>query len=349
MPSADSTLIHHSTRSQKRFQQIDVTKGLAIVSVILLHALENEALLASYAIYHIWQAVPVFIVLMGVNLGMNFSGKIPELSSLYTARYFLKKAERIVFPLLWVYGLAVLAGFTWLLLYNEQKLDFNAYLLIGLLPLTGPGNYFVTLILQSILFFPIIDYLFQRQPALTVVLLVVLEVLFLLWSSQSAFFMSRDFLYSAALPRYFSAIAFGLVLSRAILQPFRVALFSLLMAVAAAGCLYLYRMVYADLKLDYVLATWQTQCVLTFGYAAAMVWILFGALPVNSDNKLLQFFSVLGKASYHIFLIQIVYFGLVPEDTRVLQDVILALLIGYLFYKTDTTYNLSKGMLSRKK
>lgn len=347
MPSANSSTVQPLTGSKKRFQQIDVTKGLAIVSVILLHAFERSILNDTYAIYHIWQAVPVFMVLMGVNLGMDLTGRKPELSSLYTRKYFRKKAERILFPLLWVYVLSILAGLVWLLLYNQDKLEFSGYNFIGLLPLTGPGNYFVTLILQTILLFPVIDYLFQRQPSLTVILLIVLEILFLIWSSHVHFSLIQDYLYSAALPRYFSAIALGLVLSRVMLQPFKSNVFLLFLFIAAASGLYLYRMVYAGLEVNYMTSEWQTQSVLTFGYAAAIVWVLFKALPIYSENKLLQLLAALGKASYHIFLIQIIYFGLFSKESSVLQGLVVCLLAGYLFYKGDRKYSLSKRFLSR--
>lgn len=348
MPPANSSTVTQLTGSQKRFQQIDVTKGLAIISVILLHALPKENLIDSYAIYHTWQAVPVFMVLMGVNLGMNFTDSKPELSSLYTKEYFQKKTERILFPLLWVYVLSIVGGLVWLLLYGQNKLEFNAYNFIGLLPVSGPGNYFVTLVLQTILFFPVIDYLFQRKPSLTIVLLIAFEILFLVWSSHVRLFVEKEYLYSAALPRYFSAIAFGLVLSGNMVKPFNSNLFFLFLAIVAASCLYLYHMVYAGLDIEYMIADWQTQSVLTFGYAAAMVWILFKALPVSSDNKLLRLFAALGKASYHIFLIQIVYFGLFSAESDVLQDLVTCLLAGYLFYKADVKFSLSKISLPWK-
>ncbi|WP_162054601.1 acyltransferase family protein [Pontibacter pamirensis] len=346
MPPTNSSTVSAFTNSQKRFQQIDVTKGLAIVSVLLLHAFDKSTLLNSYAIFHIWQAVPVFMVLMGVNLGMEFTGNKPKLSSLYTRKYFRKKAERILFPLLWVYVLSILAGLAWFLLYNQHKLEFDAYNLIGLLPVTGPGNYFVTLILQTIFFFPIIYYLFQRHPSRTIFLLVALEILFLFWSSHVYLFLKEDYLYSAALPRYFSAIAFGLVLSKSMLQPFKANVILIFLAIAAASGLYLYRMVYADLEISLMTAEWQTQSVLTFAYAAAIVWMLFKSLPIFSDTMFLRLFAALGKASYHIFLIQIVYFGLFLKQNSVLFSLFTCLLAGYLFYKADIKYGLSKRILS---
>lgn len=349
MPSASSSKVTKPNSTQKRFQQIDVAKGFAIVSVILLHALERDALIDSYAIYHIWQAVPVFIIIMGINLGMNFNGSKRGLSSLYSRKYFQKKAERILLPLLWVYVLSILAGLAWLLLFNQHKLEFDAYSFLGVLPVTGPGNYFVTLVLQTILVFPLIDYLFQRYPSHTIVLLVVLEVLFLMWSSQVPLFEEEEYLYSAALPRYFSAIAFGLVLSRAMLQPVRAATVLLFLAIVGAGCFYLYQMVYAELNISYIRADWQTQSVLTFAYAAGMVWLLFKLLPMSSENQFLELLAVLGKASYHIFLIQIVYFGLFPDEGSVLQGLLICLLAGYLFYKVDMKYSLSFNLLKGNK
>ena len=46
----------------KYYEDIDFIKGTAIVFVILLHILSNNALNSIYACFHIWQAVPLFIL-----------------------------------------------------------------------------------------------------------------------------------------------------------------------------------------------------------------------------------------------------------------------------------------------
>ena len=196
-------MLHH-------YQQIDVAKGLAIISVILLHSLELRFRQSTYATFHIGQAVPVFMILMGLNQGLVTLRRPLAFADLYTRLYFSRRVDRLLVPLLLIYAASFLAGLLWLWLTDQNKLDLNFYSLIGLLPVSGPGNYFVTLVLQSILLLPLIGYCFQRRPVATVVLLVVAEVLFLLLGNHIRFFDHNNYLYSAALPRYFSAIALGL-------------------------------------------------------------------------------------------------------------------------------------------
>ena len=47
--------------------QVDVLKGAAILAVLLLHGLPLDAIQSAPALFTIGQAVPVFVVLMGLN------------------------------------------------------------------------------------------------------------------------------------------------------------------------------------------------------------------------------------------------------------------------------------------
>ena len=46
---------------QNHLENIDFIKGLAAISVILLHTLPESVLYGSFAVFHIWQAVPIFL------------------------------------------------------------------------------------------------------------------------------------------------------------------------------------------------------------------------------------------------------------------------------------------------
>jgi peptidoglycan/LPS O-acetylase OafA/YrhL len=317
------------------YQQIDVAKGLAIISVILLHSLELRFLQGAYAAFHISQAVPLFMILMGLNLGLASAGRTQHFSGLYTRLYFQRRVDRLLVPLLLVYVASFLAGVLWLWFQDQNKIDFNLYSLIGLLPVSGPGNYFVTLVLQSVLLLPLIGYCFQRKPVPTVVLLVVAEVLFLLLANTIGLFDQNNYLYSSALPRYFSAIGLGLILSRLVTRPLQAATLVPVLLLALASAAYLFQVVYQNLQVPLIRADWDTQNLLAFGYAAFMLLILFKVLPRHSDKSVLKFLAALGKASYHIFLVQVVYFGLVVPQSPVLVDLTCCLLLGYLFYRYD--------------
>lgn len=325
--------------SKKHYQQIDVMKGLAIVSVIILHSLTRKTLEHSLAVFHIWQAVPVFLVLMGLNLGLSL--KPTPISEIYTKSYFSKKATRILIPFGMVFLVSLLLGLLWKPLFNRDVLEFNEFTLVGLLPVSGKGNYFITLILQSILVLPLIAFGFKRRPVLTTVVLIVLEVLFLLLSKYFNFFDKETYLYSAALLRYFTAIAFGLWMAKAIKYTFnwRVALAFLVTGIL--GAVYLYYSTAGKLDIAQIYDNWETQNVLSFGYAGLLVYASMYTLPSSSDNPVLKFFASLGQASYHIFLVQVLYFGLMTKHSYIHLNLIVCLVLGYLFY-------LSEAALSKK-
>ena len=88
-------MLHH-------YQQIDVAKGLAIISVILLHSLELRFRQSTYATFHIGQAVPVFMILMGLNQGLVALRRPLAFADLYTRLYFARRVDRLLVPLLLV-------------------------------------------------------------------------------------------------------------------------------------------------------------------------------------------------------------------------------------------------------
>ncbi|WP_266205550.1 acyltransferase family protein [Pontibacter kalidii] len=321
---------------KQHLQQIDVVKGVAIVAVLLLHSLTRKELEEHYAIFHIWQAVPLFLVVMGLNLGLSTRNKTQHLQQLYTRRYFTKKAARILVPFIIIFLLSILVGLLWEWLQGERVLAFGAYTWVGVLPVTGRGNYFITMLLQSVLLLPLIGYGFSRKPLLTTLVLVLLEAAFQVWAAQFAYFEDNSYLYDAAFPRYFSAIAFGLWLSRLVWEPFRWRDFILLAGLGSMAAVNLYLLQYGELKLESVMRpAWQTQQLFTFGYAALLVWLAIKLLPNFSNFIPLRLLAELGKASYHIFLVQVVYFGLADQDLSHLANLAVPLVLGYLFYKYE--------------
>jgi len=320
---------------RKDYQQIDVIKGFAIISVIILHSVDTKELLKTYSVLHIWQAVPLFMVLMGLNAGMSVFNKKPRFSELYTITYFKKKFERIIIPFLIIFVFSIVLGFVWYWITGQFKIEFRKSNLMGVLPVAGPGNYFITLTFQSILLLPAITYLFKWRPFAAIISLVVLEVAFLLISDDLRLFTRNNYLYSAAFPRYFSAIAFGLVLSKLVFRQARTTKITLITSAALISGVYLLEIMYGDLDLPHIKDEWKTQNVLTFSYAAFVILLLFKALPDHSNNWLLKFLATMGKSSYHIFLLQIVYFGLINNRFNLVQNLIICLILGHLFCRYE--------------
>ncbi|RIJ41651.1 acyltransferase family protein [Pontibacter oryzae] len=326
---------------KQHLQQIDVIKGLAIIMVLLLHSLTRKDLLDSYAIYHIWQAVPLFMIVMGLNLGLSVHAKSPQANELYTRIYFLKKATRILTPYFIVFLLCVPIGLAWEWIQEEEVLTFDSYTWVGVLPVTGRGNYFITLLLQSIVLLPIIGYAFSRKPIVTSVLLLAAELAYHVWATEFSFFDENNYLHDAAFPRYFTAIVYGLWLSRIVKLPLRQPYFLILAMLAVSSIAMLWFLAYGNLDLSAVFRpAWELQQVFTYGYAAFLVWLTIRVLPSSSGKVPLRLLAELGKASYHIFLVQVIYFGLAQQDYPLLTNVAICIIVGYSFFRAEKKWQL---------
>lgn len=320
---------------RKHFQQIDILKGLAIIAVLLLHSLTRQELERSYAVFHIWQAVPVFLVLMGLNLGLSYGSKTLHFRQLYTAHYFSKKALRIVFPLLIMYVIAFVAGYTWQQLFDRDVYTLGWKNLIGVLPVSGKGNYFITLLLQSLLLLPLIGYTFNRWPIATSVVLVLVEIAFQLIATHMSYFDQDSYLYDAAFFRYLSAIVLGLWTARMMEKPMLRYGWPLVGLGLASG-LYLYLQQYQQLSLLPFREAWQLQVFLTFPYAALLIYLGLKGFPQQSGFIAWRSIAFVGQASYHIFLVQVLYFGLVKDDSNILLNLVICIFSGLAFFWAET-------------
>lgn len=176
-----------------RNQSIDALKGIAILSVLMLHALPKWALYQSFAWFHIWQAVPVFAVLLGVTGVRTRWRPLPE----YYRRRLLRLLPALVVTILLSTAFAVSLGtFAW-----------RWTLLLGDLPATGPGNYFITLILQFVILLPLLRAGWEKNRTATIAVALVVNVAF----EFAALALGADgYLYSSCVLRYLFAIMLGM-------------------------------------------------------------------------------------------------------------------------------------------
>jgi peptidoglycan/LPS O-acetylase OafA/YrhL len=93
----------------KRLPEIDFVKGVAIVSVLLLHTLPEKILYLSFASLHIWQAVPLFIF---VTFYLSFKSLVANserdiLSNYFSSKRIIRVAKEVALPFFAVVALQV--------------------------------------------------------------------------------------------------------------------------------------------------------------------------------------------------------------------------------------------------
>jgi len=134
---------------------IDMAKGVAIVWVILIHA---EVLQQRWVLHHlINHAVPVFLVLFGVNAEQWWRRRGTSDLGLWYRRYLRRILLPVwaVLPVWWVVG-------HWL---QPERVPVSWRIvtanLLGYLPNVGTA-WFVTLILQIVIVFPLLHWAARR-------------------------------------------------------------------------------------------------------------------------------------------------------------------------------------------
>jgi len=175
----DDLIIEKDDKSQNFFQ-IDLLKAIMIAFVVLDHALAYSRIFGIG--YQLWEriSIPVFLIILGFNMGKSFAreGDV-SLRNLYSLSYFKKKFWRFIFPYIIFYIISTSIGFVIYGAYFPETFNENwivEYIVFQKSLLEGPGNWFIPVLIQSILLLPLLYYLFSKKPILTLIACFVIEI-----------------------------------------------------------------------------------------------------------------------------------------------------------------------------
>jgi peptidoglycan/LPS O-acetylase OafA/YrhL len=321
-----------SGSSSTRSPAIDIVKGLAIVSVICLHSLSAHALYGIGALFHLWQAVPVFIFLMGRNAASSLTRRRGRsVRELYSREYLVSRFDRLYVPFLVAFAATVLLTN----LIGGARDDPGTIvsgLLLGTLPIDGPGNYFITLVFQFALIFPLVFWGLRRRPTATLLLCLVGDVTFSLFARRIGFVKEHPYIYEICLAPYLLLLALGALLAD--IPARRLLTARWLWVGALVGAAYL--------GLNSLDASSGPFGGAGWAFASVFYTIFIVALGMNgfspvARGRLPRGLAQLGRSSYHIFLVQIIWFGLAvwPLNSlpALLGNLVITLTVGFIFYR----------------
>lgn len=331
------------------FQQLDILKGVAIISVILLHTIPRDYLVDIFAHFHIWQSVPIFFITLGITMGFSFSQRGGwELRTLLKT-YYISRFGRLIAPFIIIFLISFAFG-----LYREDYY-FGWLWIIGRLPVIGVGNYFASIMIQFFILSPFMYLLYKKYPQLSIFIFFLLELIFQLLSPHISVFQETKYLYSACILRYFSAIALGLHLSRELIIYRRINLFTkknmfiIIGLPVSIAYLIMARSSAQPFPLFWDQSNFQN--LLSFFYPAVLVVIFVNWNSKYFNKKVFTLIATIGKASYHIFLVQILFFGfglsfiyyvnsenyLIWAPLAITLNLLICVSVGMLFYIAQTS------------
>jgi peptidoglycan/LPS O-acetylase OafA/YrhL len=301
--------------SKSHILKIDLIKGLAILAVVLTHSLPYDGNFMTLRMLSISMALPIFILLMGRNMAASFKKhQYLKSNGIISSKYFKNRLKRFLYPFIPIFMLSIMLG----IIFNRD-IYLGILNLVGYLPLPGPGNYFITVLLQFVLIFPLLYFSYQRHPRLTLLFAFLISFVFELFSSNLNAFNSDSYLYYANILRYLFLITLGLWVFEGFEPKKRIRSSResyLVMVGLAISILYLMAFSVFHWEFPFFNNFWGTEyptlgsyVFLMAFYPLAIYMLAYRILPSNSHNKLVRSIQYLGKASYHIFLVQILFFA----------------------------------------
>lgn len=356
-----------SEHKRPYFYQLDVLKAIAIIFVVMDHSLTWEIKGAMGSLFWERLSIPFFLIVMGFNMAYSFKySGAKTLRELYSWEYFKGKIIRYVLPFAVLYMGSILVGmFTGLLTFNE-------YTLLGFLPFWGPGNWFIALLFGSIVVFPFVYWLFEKQPVLTLILCflseIVMQAIMFIWLPYPIDSALEGFLTSAIRVNvifFLPAVGLGLWFSKGynLRSP-------------RNWFMFLYYPISLLFMIDYTTGilssipnafgegiTWIQDFIrgdytlLFYGYAALLFMAAMILIPQYPSSMVQRFVQRIGKASYHILLFQIFYMSIIYYNVSIDATIIheipnFALNLGWSseffyipFYIANVTICVGGGLL----
>jgi peptidoglycan/LPS O-acetylase OafA/YrhL len=280
-----------------RNSQIDIIKGLAIISVIILHSLSTPIKLSIGAPFYIWQAVPIFIIMAGYNGAMSCYAKSSvTLRQCYNWSILSRRFHRILVPFFWIWILQQIIIIAFLG-QSPCLSDLVKSLISGG---QGAGTYFVPVILQHILILPALFWMGMRSPTL-----MVFSALFLNLCFEAASVLSgmTEPTYKFIYARFLFAGALGVWLVVTKNRPkiwIGIGTIMSLIYITAVG--------YLGFSFPFIHPSWGIQNMPSYMWPFTMLLLGLTFLPRAATGFLCMIIAGLGRASYHIFLVQMTFF-----------------------------------------
>jgi peptidoglycan/LPS O-acetylase OafA/YrhL len=346
------------TAQKSRINQVDLLKGLAIISVILIHIFPIWFLTWTGAPFYLWQAVPVFLLLAAFTGSLAYkSQKRKNLADCYDPSLLIRRYKRILLPfaLIWILQLIVIL---FIIPPNFPLDSVNVYSLRSGIPEmlanffsggSGPGNYFIPVILQQIIILPVFYWLAVRFSPDRMLIIAFMTNIALEFSLVLAGVPPG--IYGILYVPYFMAGAAGVWLA---FQSKKIVPGLIVAGIASAG--YIAAVFYFNFHLWFI----DTNGFFNvFSYFWTLLLVAAGLHWLSSQSVTIQSRTVreLGRASWHIFLVQMTFFlffktalvnaintaipgtgllhSLVCLSVMTIPSLGICLLSGYGFYLTE--------------
>lgn len=333
---------HNTQITNHRERIIDLLKGICILTVCFTHyawkSHERSRLLFSWWVD---MAVPVFMILSGYVYEKTVNRRnINSLSQLYAHYDIIRKSLRFSVPVLITYILTLLWDFK---KYGEIPYDILITFLRGGI---GQGAYYYPVIMQTIFVLPVIAIVIKRHEEKGLMVCLAVNIIYEIL--HVAYHIPVES-YRLLMFRYIFVLSAGCYIALGKKVPLAMPI-----AMLCCGALFLYAYLYTGYQPIYVIH-WTGTSFFAGLYIVPVVWLVIRKCKLHFVP-----IEFLGKASYHIFVMQMFYYyAIAPFVYQYVQSRKAQLLIcmagclclGVLLYSVEvpvTKYLQNKLLKSKK-
>jgi len=258
------------------------------------------------------QVVPIFLVLMALNFSLSYRRRgFTKLSEIYTKNEFVRRFRRFFVPFAACFLASLCIGAFMFIVLNKNVISISVNDLPGFLPIDGPGNYFISLIFEFVFVFPLMYILYIRYPRFVLIGSFAAALAFELIAPKTGLFTNASALYTICIIRFLPLLALGLWISNDwdlfskrnlyIVLPGILSMFYLVVVNQPERNFYFMGIFFSSYL--------ESQNLFASFYPVLLVLAGMKYLPQYAEKWSSRLLSLLGNASYHIFLVQIIYFG----------------------------------------
>lgn len=311
-----------------RYHSRDFLKGICILFILVTHYAWEETERLRY-LFPFWidMAVPIFMIISGFVYTKSFLKKnINTLEKAYSIRIILGKFIRYSVPF-------IIAFIIEMVVFNVSGANINiwqmgkSFFRGGV----GPGSYYYPIMIQFIVYFPIIFVIVQKNDFNGVFICALINFAYEFLRRMYDMPVGE---YRLLVFRYTLLISYGSYLAMGnYKRHIRLSRLSFFIGI-------MYIIIFGYMGYTPPITNFWTK---TSMWAGLYIIPISGALIFNKKlcNKLIE---IIGKASYNIFLVQMVYYNHAKAIYRILQikkwgvliNIVICLSVGVIFYFVET-------------
>ncbi|SKB96467.1 Peptidoglycan/LPS O-acetylase OafA/YrhL, contains acyltransferase and SGNH-hydrolase domains [Lachnospiraceae bacterium] len=315
----------------RRNSMVDILKGLGIIVIIITHFRWEDSERLKY-LFPFWvdQAVPVFMIISGYVYAMSYGrNNIKTLSSGYRFDFVVNKIIRYTIPFLMAYLIEVIV-----FMITKSDLSINYFAVRFIRGGVGPGSYYYPVMIQFIFTFPFIYFIVKKFDYAGIIICFVINGVYEIL--QRCFMFSEDN-YRLLVFRYIFLMSVGCYLYLGKTKPKTI----WKIVGMIVGMLWLIGFKYMGYQ-PKVIIYWSGTCMLAALWTAPVVDFLLRNEKISQMRcKPLE---EVGKASYNIFLTQMVFYASARSIVNKIPHRALSLIfcigvnviVGLIFYKIES-------------